>query len=79
MAPEKKTQDKVTLVRGADGALYLLTEDKTPLKLKRSEEKQINEILEDTQKKLTKVVEGIERCDFGGTRVVHVIVPEVVP
>jgi hypothetical protein len=63
-----------TLVRGADGALYLLTENKAPVKLKEKEAKIVTQILEDVEDQLARSVkEAVPSLGSG----VHMIIPEV--
>jgi len=76
-AGKRKAGDETTLVRAADGALYLLNETEKPLKLKEDTADEVTEILEDAEKKLTKVIKEDPRCDFICSRNVHVVVPEV--
>jgi hypothetical protein len=67
-----------TLVRGADGALYMLTKDQPPVKLTEKEADKIEDILEDVEEKLGKLIDkAIPRCEFACTRSVHVSLPEV--
>ena len=67
-----------TLVRGSDGALYLLTKTDPPVKLTESEAKKLEKILDDTEEKLARIVDKeIPRFDFSGTRSIHVTIPEV--
>ncbi len=48
--PKGKTRKRKTLVRGADGALYLLTDkDLTPFKLPEEKAEKVTQILKDAQ------------------------------
>jgi hypothetical protein len=48
--PASSTRERKTLVRGADGALYLLTEkDLAPFKLQEKKAKILTQILEDAR------------------------------
>jgi hypothetical protein len=77
-AKRKLRRGETTLVRGPDGALYLLTETEPPLKLTEIEARKLTRILKDAEKKLTKVLKNeIPRCDFGGSNFVRVVVPDV--
>ncbi len=51
--PKRKTPKRKTLVRGADGALYLLTDkDLRPFKLPEEKAKKVTQILKDAQENL---------------------------
>lgn len=70
-------QDKKTLVRGADGALYLLTETQAPMKLTEEETQTVTNLLAETDEKLTRILKEIPRFSLGCTRKAHVTLPEV--
>lgn len=73
--PHRETR---TLVRGADGALYMLTKTHPPVKLTDNEKEKIEDILDDAEEKLGKIInQAIPRCEFSCTRSVHVTIPEV--
>ena len=77
--PKRKGHHEArTLVRGADGALYMLTKTDPPLKLTEKEAKKVEDILDDAEEKLGKIInKAIPRCEFSCTRSVHVSIPEV--
>jgi hypothetical protein len=80
MAParRKRRRGETTLVRGPDGALYLLAETELPLKLTENEAHKLTRVLKDAEKKLTDVLKNeIPRCEFGGSNFVRVVVPDV--
>ena len=76
--PARKKRAGKTLVRGADGALYMLTKTDAPVKLKEDEAEEVEDILDDAEKKLGEIIDkAIPRFDFACTRSVHVTIPEV--
>jgi hypothetical protein len=77
-AKEKPAHKRKTLVRGPDGALYVLTKTDPPVKLTEIEAHKVNKIVEDAEKKLARIIDtDLSRFDFSGTRSVHVTIPEV--
>ena len=75
----RETKEDYTLVRGATGALYLISETEKPRELKGKKKKEAIKILEDCEDRLSESVEIIgafgservrripmhgERCDF---------------
>jgi hypothetical protein len=81
MAPKESQANKeITLVRGADGALYLINKTRTHLQLKEDKAHQVTEILKDAEKKLTEIIREDEWFkSLSCTGNVHVVVPEVFP
>ena len=66
----RETKENYTLVRGATGALYLISESEKPRELKGEEKKEVMKILDDCEDKLSKSVEiigaiGIKRVCVG--------------
>jgi hypothetical protein len=70
----RKTPENYTLVRGATGALYLISETGKPWELKGEEKKEAMKILDDCEDKLSKSVELIGHI---GIKKVCVGVPTV--
>jgi len=67
---ENYTKENYTLVRGATGALYLISESEKPRELKGEKKKEVMKILDDCEDKLSKSVEiigaiGIKRVCVG--------------
>jgi hypothetical protein len=66
----RETKENYTLVRGATGALYLISESEKPRELKGEKKKEVMKILDDCEDKLSKSVEmisaiGIRRVCVG--------------
>ena len=61
--PERRGPVK-TLVRGPDGALWLLSEHKTPMKLSAKQKEKVEKIIDDCEDKLScEVIEaGVHGC-----------------
>lgn len=66
-----------TLVRGPDGALYLLSENNPPVKLEEEDAAEVYELLAETDEKLTKLLKEMPRTEMSCTHLVHVRLPEV--
>jgi len=74
--PARKKRERKHLVRGADGALYLLSHrDLAPFKVHEKKAKKLNQILKDAQKNpvvtklsssLVKRIQAVEGCIFAG-------------
>ena len=77
---ESHAKKEITLVRGADGTLYLINETKTPLPLKEHKAHQVTEILKDAEKKLTEIIEKDQWfLSLSCTGNVHIVIPKVFP
>ncbi len=76
-APSKAAPGVKTLVRGPDGTLYLLSEDKPPLKLEGNEAVKVEEFLTDTETTLTKIIAELAQSEMSCTHNIHVTLPEV--
>jgi hypothetical protein len=69
---------KKTLVRGADGALYLVSETGPPMKLTEQEKNDVEYLLNDAEEKLAKALnENVPRLALGCTHKVQIEPPEV--
>lgn len=77
--PRKKKHDETsTLVRGADGHLYVISKKEKPVRLTESESEKLEDILEEFEKQLGKLVDkSIPRLCFGDQHSVHLTIPEV--
>ncbi len=72
--PGSEAREGITLVRGADGALYLVAKDSAPVKLEREEAEPLENILKAAEDQLSRNVEK-ELQIMGAC--VHVKLPEV--
>jgi hypothetical protein len=71
---------EATLVRGADGELYLISKDCAPIKLEGELAEQTMNIVSKVEEELTKRVEvALTSTSFGGTHNVHVVFKDAVP
>ena len=81
MAHEEKKKHKpapMSLVRGPDGSLYLLTKTDAPKKLTDDEAKAVKNILEDVGDKLGRAIDdALPRLTMSQTHHLHISVPEV--
>lgn len=77
MDSSTQQQQEATLVRGADGELYLITKTEPPIKIKS--ESGGEKIIGQLEECLSKHVQENHREEFGGTRFIHLVFPEVVP
>ncbi|CAN5470626.1 hypothetical protein BH18VER1_BH18VER1_14420 [soil metagenome] len=68
--------EKRTVVRGADGVLYLMTETRPPIKLTEDDAVKLKGIMEDAEKELFDRISR-EMPALGGC--VHVVIAEVFP
>jgi len=67
-----------TLVRGADGALYMLTKTDVPVKLTENEERKVTKVLKEAEEKLGNILnEEIPRLDLGCHATFHITIPDV--
>jgi len=55
----RETKENYTLVRGATGALYLISESEKPRELKGEEKKEVMKILDDCEDKLSESIGSI--------------------
>lgn len=59
MAPEEEhTDTDITLVRGADGALYVINEKEAPLRLAKDKQDAVNEVLKKAEADLTSIIQN---------------------
>jgi len=71
--PEEKT-----LVRGADGTLYVLTKNNPPMRLTEEESETVSQIIDEVEEDLARRInEAIPRIAPNCTRNARVILPEV--
>jgi hypothetical protein len=76
--PARRKRERKTLVRGADGALYLLTKTNPPMKLTEKEARTLTEVLEVAEEKLAKIIDKeIPRFALNCTHTVQITLPEV--
>ena len=67
-----------TLVRGADGALYLLTKNEPPQRLTDDEAEKLKRIIDEAEGALGKIIDKeIPRFAFNCTRSIMISLPEV--
>ena len=77
---DSQASKEITLVRGADGALYLINETKTPLQLEENKARQVTAILKNAETQLTEIIK--KDAWFASTSCtsdVHIVLPEVFP
>jgi hypothetical protein len=71
--PESGGQEN-TIVRGADGSLYLLSKDKLPIKLSEKDTEKLNQILKYAGEQLSQKIKEEIPVMGGG---VNLLVPEI--
>jgi hypothetical protein len=71
--PARKKR-KYTLVRGANGALYLISEEKKPVEVDEKQTEKVTKMLDDFEDQLSEIF-GIHISGPG----VHLATPEVLP
>jgi hypothetical protein len=68
-----------TLVRGPDGALYILTESQKPLKVKDTELwSDIRGLIGEAEEKISRMVAESHRDALSGTHFIHIVIPKAV-
>jgi hypothetical protein len=74
-----KQQACKTVVRGADGALYILSKTTPPVKMTNEEAQKLTEILENAKPKLEAILneEIAANCDKGCGRTLDLTIPDV--
>ncbi len=72
--PATGGDEKRTLVRGADGALYLLSKNDAPMKLDEDEAAKLKEIVQTAEDELSEKIRT-QMPALGGC--VHLVLPEV--
>jgi hypothetical protein len=77
--PDDHPPQGAAIVRGAAGDLYLVAENHKPLKLSEETEDKINNVLTKAEHDVTNAVRDIQGVDFSCTRLVHIVLPEVLP
>lgn len=76
--PESEGREKKVLVRGADGALYVLTKTKPPEKLTEEEVTKVTKIVKKAEENLADILEKeVPRLDFSKEHSVRITIPEV--
>jgi hypothetical protein len=71
-------EPKGTLVRGADGALYLITQGSAPVKLDDKEADKVTKILADAKGKLEKILnEDLSKVAAGCNQNIQITIPDV--
>jgi len=67
-----------TVVRGADGALYLLSKSGRPVKLTENQTKEAHSVIRKLEGKLNKIVEDeLKSIALGCTQHTKIIIPDV--
>jgi hypothetical protein len=76
MAPKKRTGK--TLVRGSDGALYLMTKTGPPLKLTEDETRTVTQKLKDVEERLAPILdEEFSDFELNCHQTIRITIPDV--
>jgi hypothetical protein len=79
MGESQEYEKHGTLVRGPDGALYILTESQKPLKLQDTELwTDIRGFIGEAEDKISKTVAESHREAMSGTHLIHIVIPEAI-
>ena len=79
MDESESDMPQATLVRGPDGALYLLTENQKPVKLEDTELwSDLSGFIGEAEQKISKRVAESHRDALSGTHFIHIVIPEAI-
>jgi hypothetical protein len=77
-ASDENPPELKTLVRGADGALYIVSKHEPPERLTEEEAEQVAQLVDEAEEDLSRKINGIiPRITPNCTRNARVVIPEV--